>query len=540
MTPNRPAFLDIPPLQSAHGTVQLPGSKSISNRVLLLAGLCSGTTTLAGVLDSDDTRVMLAALQKIGCELERHDISTVTITGIGAQLPPGVAQQSDAPLELFLGNAGTAMRPLTAALAMLGGHFLLTGVPRMYERPIGDLVDGLAQLGCDVQYAGHAGYPPLRIAPRRMQPNPEAQTINVRGDVSSQFLTALLLAAPLAGHALTIQVEGELISKPYIDITLKLMQRFGVAVQRDDETGWQRFTIAVGARYQSPDTLHVEADASSASYFIALGALAADAAQVPVRIEDPACVGKTFPAYFQEFFRVCQTDAAHIPVICIDGPSASGKGTLAAALARQLGYHWLDSGALYRITALAAQRAGLALELHNEMAIAVLAATLPVRFDTDEQGEQQVWLGSDNVSADIRTAQAGVDASKVSVLPEVRRALLALQQGFRRLPGLVADGRDMGTVVFAQAPLKVFLTANAEERAQRRYKQLISQGFSANMDDLRADLQARDARDRNRSIAPLQPAPDAMLLDNSAMDIAASVRQVLQWWQGKQPFAAHE
>ena len=119
-------------------------------------------------------------------------------------------------------------------------------------------------------------------------------------------------------------------------------------------------------------------------------------------------------------------------------------------------------------------------------------------------------------------------------------ALLALQQGFRRLPGLVADGRDMGTVVFAQAPLKVFLTANAEERAQRRYKQLISQGFSANIDDLRADLQARDARDRNRSIAPLQPAPDAMLLDNSAMDIAASVRQVLQWWQGKQPFAAHE
>lgn len=282
MTPNRPAFLDLPPLQSAHGTVQLPGSKSISNRVLLLAGLCSGTTTLAGVLDSDDTRVMLAALQKIGCELERNDISTVTITGIGAQLPPGVAQQSDAPLELFLGNAGTAMRPLTAALAMLGGHFLLTGVPRMYERPIGDLVDGLAQLGCDVQYAGHAGYPPLRIAPRRMQPNPEAQTahtINVRGDVSSQFLTALLLAAPLAGHALTIQVEGELISKPYIDITLKLMQRFGVAVQRDDETGWQRFTIAAGARYQSPGTLHVEADASSASYFIALGALAADAAQ---------------------------------------------------------------------------------------------------------------------------------------------------------------------------------------------------------------------------------------------------------------------
>ena len=683
---SKPPFLDLPPLTAAHGTVRLPGSKSISNRVLLLSGLCAGTTVLHGLLDSDDTRVMLAALQQLGCQVERKG-TTARITGNGGRLPDS-ARQADAPLPLFLGNAGTAMRPLTAALAMLDGHFEMTGIPRMYERPIGDLVDGLLQLDCDVRYLGNPGYPPLRIGPRQSQARQPVE-IRVRGDVSSQFLTALLMAAPLAQHATTFRIQGELISRPYIEITLNLMRRYGVQVERDTETGWQTFTVPANAAYHSPGELHVEADASSASYFIALGALAADAAQghcvtvqgvgaesiqgdirfieaagqmgahitstadsiriqrgawplramdldcnhipdaamtlavmalyadgpstlrniaswrvketdriaamatelrklgatveegadwiritppastenwraasvhtyddhrmamclslaafneaqLPVRIEDPTCVGKTFPAYFQEFFRVCQTDAAHIPVICIDGPSASGKGTLAAALARQLGYHWLDSGALYRITALAAQRAGLALELHNEIAIAVLAATLPVRFDTDEQGEQQVWLGSDNVSADIRTAQAGVDASKVSVLPEVRRALLALQQGFRRLPGLVADGRDMGTVVFAQAPLKVFLTANAEERAQRRYKQLISQGFSANMDDLRADLQARDARDRNRSIAPLQPAPDAMLLDNSAMDIAASVRQVLQWWQGKQPFAAHE
>ncbi len=689
MALNRPAFLDIAPLQAANGTVQLPGSKSISNRVLLLAGLCRGTTVLTGVLDSDDTRVMLAALRHIGCGVEQRENNTVCITGIGAQLPPAVAQQSDAPLELFLGNAGTAMRPLTAALAMLGGHFRLTGVPRMYERPIGDLVDGLAQLGCNVQYAAHAGYPPLLIAPRRTQADAAPRTIRVRGDVSSQFLTALLLAAPLAGHTLTIEVEGTLISKPYIEITLRLMQQFGVAVQRDDITGWQSFTVAAGSCYQSPGQLHVEADASSASYFIALGAIAADAtqghsitvqgvgadsiqgdirfveaamqmgavidsapgsmriqrgawplhaidldcnhipdaamtlavmalyadgtstlrniaswrvketdriaamaaelrklgaqveegadfiritppaspaqwraasihtyddhrmamclslaafnpAQQPVRIEDPACVGKTFPGYFDVFFSVCQAAVEHIPVICIDGPSASGKGTLAAAVAQQLGYRWLDSGALYRITALAARRAGLALEPQNEMAIAVLAATLPVRFDTDAQGAQQVWLGGDNVSADIRTAEAGVDASKVSALPEVRRALLGLQQGFCRLPGLVADGRDMGTVVFPQARLKVFLTANAEERAQRRYKQLISQGFSANIDALRADLQARDERDRNRSISPLQPAADAMLLDNSALDVAASVQQVLQWWQGKQPFASHE
>ena len=686
MTPHRPAFLDIPPLQSAHGAVQLPGSKSISNRVLLLAGLCTGTTVLTGVLDSDDTRVMLAALQKIGCGIEQRGNSTVAVTGMGAQLPGGVAQQADAPLELFLGNAGTAMRPLTAALAMLGGHFCLSGVARMHERPIGDLVDGLRQLGCDVQYASAEGYPPLRIGPRRTQQPVGARSISVRGDVSSQFLTALLLAAPLAGHALTIEVQGELISKPYIDITLKLMQRFGVAVERD-ATGWQRFTIAAGAHYQSPGQWHVEADASSASYFIALGAIAADAAQghgitvqgvgahsiqgdirfieaaeqmgaaiknapdsiriqrgawplkaidldcnhipdaamtlavmalyadgtstlrniaswrvketdriaamacelrklgaaveegadfiritppasaqhwraasihtyddhrmamslslaafnpaqLPVRMEDPACVAKTFPGYFEALFSVCQAEPAHIPVICIDGPSASGKGTLAAAVARELGYHWLDSGALYRLVAWAARRAGLELEPQNEAAIAALAATLPVRFAMSEQGEQQVWLGNDNVTADIRTAQAGVDASRVSAFPQVRKALLALQQSARRLPGLVTDGRDMGTVVFAQAPLKVFLTANAEERAQRRYKQLISQGFSANIDALRADLQARDARDSSRSVSPLQAAPDAMLLDNSALDVAASVRQVLQWWQGKQPFVS--
>ncbi|MDO4768921.1 MAG: 3-phosphoshikimate 1-carboxyvinyltransferase, partial [Brachymonas sp.] len=278
MSTHRPAFLDLPPLQAAHGTVQLPGSKSISNRVLLLAGLCSGATVLTGVLDSDDTRVMLAALQHIGCGVERGEGDTVTITGIGAQLPAGVAQQADAPLELFLGNAGTAMRPLTAALAMLGGHFFLTGVQRMYERPIGDLVDGLQQLDCEVHYASHTGYPPLRIGPRRASVGDAGRNIRVRGDVSSQFLTALLLAAPLAGHALTIEVEGELISKPYIEITLKLMQRFGVAVERD-ATGWQRFSIAAGARYRSPGQLHVEADASSASYFIALGGIAADAAQ---------------------------------------------------------------------------------------------------------------------------------------------------------------------------------------------------------------------------------------------------------------------
>jgi 3-phosphoshikimate 1-carboxyvinyltransferase len=264
------AFLDIPPLASAAGTVSLPGSKSISNRVLLLAALAGGTTVVHDLLDSDDTRVMLDALRALGCGV-RHDGAALEITGLGGRAPA-------VPARLFLGNAGTAMRPLTAALAVIGGDFELSGVPRMHERPIGDLVDALRQLGCRIDYLGTEGYPPLRIG--RPQLRLDAP-IQVRGDVSSQFLTALLMALPLvATRDVVIEVVGELISKPYIEITLKLLQRFGIAVQRD---GWQRFTIPAGSAYRSPGSIHVEADASSASYFVALGAIAADAA-APLRV----------------------------------------------------------------------------------------------------------------------------------------------------------------------------------------------------------------------------------------------------------------
>ncbi|MCB2043002.1 MAG: 3-phosphoshikimate 1-carboxyvinyltransferase, partial [Rhodoferax sp.] len=255
------AFLDLPPLATAGGQVQLPGSKSISNRVLLLSALCEGTTTLHALLDSDDTRVMLQALQALGCTVER-DGSAVRIGGLGGTLPNDQA-------DLFLGNAGTAMRPLTAALGVLGGDFTLRGVPRMHERPIGDLVDALRQLGCRIDYLEQPGYPPLRIGrPHLVLDRP----IGVRGDVSSQFLTALLMALPLvARDDIVIDVQGELISKPYIAITLNLLARYGVQVHRD---GWSRFTIPAGSRLVSPGDLHVEADASSASYFIALGAIA--------------------------------------------------------------------------------------------------------------------------------------------------------------------------------------------------------------------------------------------------------------------------
>jgi 3-phosphoshikimate 1-carboxyvinyltransferase len=665
-------FLDLPPLCGAGGKVRLPGSKSISNRVLLLAGLASGTTTVGDLLDADDTQVMLGALRQLGCGVEQ-DGTSVRVTGLAGKLAVHEAA-------LFLGNAGTAMRPLAATLALLsatqGGRFELRGVARMHERPIGDLVGALRRIGCLIDDLGAPGYPPLRLRGGQLDLH---APIRVRGDVSSQFLTALLLALPLVAtkHAIVVEVDGELISKPYVEITLNLLRRFGIEVERE---GWQRFTIAPQPHgYRSPGEIRVEGDASSASYFIAAGAIAAtdgaalriegvdrqsiqgdirfaeaavamgaqvssgrgwlevrrgrwplaaieldcnhipDAAMtlaamalyadgttrltniaswrvketdriaalavelrklgaaveegadfiavtppaapawraaaietyddhriamclslaafnalagarppVPVRILEPRCVGKTFPDYFETLFGVVRAEAAQIPVIAIDGPSASGKGTLAAAVAGRLGYAYLDSGALYRATALAARDAGVGDD--DRAATARVAATLDLHFRSG-----RAWLDGRDVSTELRAEAIGAQASRLSAWPEVRHALHALQFSFRRLPGLVADGRDMGSVVFADAPLKVFLTASAAERAARRCKQLISQGISANIDSLRADLEARDARDTNRAAAPLKPAPDALLLDNSGLTIEASVAQVLQWWQERRP-----
>lgn len=666
-------FLDLPPLLEAGGRVRLPGSKSISNRVLLLAGLCEGTTLVHDVLSSDDTRVMIEALRVLGCQID-VDGAALRIQGLGGRLHTRQAQ-------LFLGNAGTAMRPLTAALALLsaqqGGTFELSGVARMHERPIADLVDALRPLGCHIEYLQETGFPPLRIDGGTLR---LGGALSVRGDTSSQFLTALLLAMPLVARtqSLALEVEGELISKPYVDITLNLLTRFGITVTRE---GWRRFTIAAGSRYRSPGEIHVEADASSASYFIAAGALAgsgegvhidgvgahsiqgdirfADAARqmgadvtlgpnhievrrgawplravdldanhipdaamtlavmalfadgttrlrniaswrvketdriaamakelrklgatvvegadfievtpprtwrpasihtyddhrmamcfslaafnalapgmtpsggVPVRIEDPGCVAKTFPDYFESFFRIVRSEAAQIPVITIDGPTASGKGTLASLLADRLGFHLLDSGLLYRATALLALRQGVADD--DESRLAELGRHLKIRFSAAD-----VWLDGEEVSNNLREEAVGSMASKISALPQVRQALLELQLRQRQLPGLVADGRDMGTVVFPDAQLKVFLTASPVQRAQRRYNQLISKGIPATLSELCADLEARDLRDKTRSVAPLRPAPDARLLDNSDLSVEDCVEQVWNWWQAGRPFS---
>ena len=678
---HRIPHLDLPPLRAASGTVQLPGSKSISNRVLLLAGLAQGQTTVHDLLDSDDTRVMLDALAALGCGLQR-DGRVLHVTGLGGRL--GVQQA-----QLFLGNAGTAMRPLTAALAVLaatqGGRYELSGVPRMHERPIGDLIDALRPLGCHIEELGQPGYPPLRVSGEPGGELATGQAIRVRGDVSSQFLTALLLALPLASAArpVVIEVDGELISQPYIEITLNLLGRFGIAVQRE---GWQRFTIPQGSRYQTPGTIHVEGDASSASYFVAVGALAAhggapvrivgvghdsiqgdirfvDAAQamgaqvktgpgwlevhrgrwplagitldckpipdaamtlavmalyadsptrltgiaswrvketdriaamaaelrklgagvvegadfievapptawraatlatyddhrmamclslaafnplagradaegpgVPVRILDPQCVAKTFPDYFEALFGLVSTHVDDVPVITIDGPTASGKGTLAAAVASALGWELLDSGALYRAAGLAAHWDGVAAD--DEAGVARLAATLDLRFGAGADSGR-TWLRGRDVTDQLRLESTGLLASRVSTLPAVRQALHGLQQAFRRAPGLVADGRDMGSVVFPNAALKVFLTASAGERADRRHKQLISKGIQTNIDSLRGALEQRDASDTGRRVAPLKATPDAQLLDNSHLSIEESVARVLGWWQQRSPF----
>ena len=538
-------------------------------------------------------------------------------------------------------------------LALAGGCYQLSGVPRMHERPIGDLVDALRQLGADITCLENEGYPPLEIRPAVIRSN---EVVRVRGDVSSQFLTGLLMALPLTGGEATVEVVGELISRPYIEITLAVMARFGVLVERQ---GWQRFTVPAGSRYRSPGVAYVEGDASSASYFLALGALgggpvrvegvgadsiqgdvrfaealiqmgaridcgpnwiearapasgrlrgidldcnaipdaamtlatlalfaegatrlrniaswrvketdriAAVAAElrkvganveegsdflrivppqifrsppegintyddhrmamcfslaafgIPVRINDPRCVGKTFPGYFKQFFEVIDV----VPVIAIDGPSASGKGTVAARVAAVLGWHYLDSGALYRLTALAARRA--AVPWADEPAVAAIAAALDVEF-----GENSIVLAGEEVGAAIRHEDISVGASQVAALPSVRDALLFRQRAFRRGPGLVADGRDMGSVVFPDAQTKVFLTASVEVRAQRRYKQLIEKGITANILPLLQDLRERDERDSQRSVAPLRQNEDAKLLDTTDMTIQQAVDQVLAW-----------
>jgi 3-phosphoshikimate 1-carboxyvinyltransferase len=267
------AFLDLAPIRAARGELRLPGSKSVSIRALLLAALSEGETHLTGLLDSDDTRVMREALKACGVPLVNEGADSWRVQG-ALQFPRREAK-------IFVGNSGLSIRTLVAVLAFMHGRYRLSGVPRMHERPIGDLVDALRPLGASIAYQAKDGFPPLLIEPAQAR---SLQPVRVRGDASSQFLTGILQSAPLLvrERELVIEVEGELISRPYIDLSLTLMQRFGVEVERSaTASGKPRFTVAAGARYRAPGRFAVEGDASSASYFLALGALAGG----PIRVQ---------------------------------------------------------------------------------------------------------------------------------------------------------------------------------------------------------------------------------------------------------------
>ncbi len=659
--------IDIDAPFGAAGSVSLPGSKSISNRLLLLAALADGVTEIRNLLESEDTTYMLEALAKLGVVTEHVEGTTqYTVSGCNGQFPVEDAV-------LFLGNAGTAIRPLTAVLALGAGNYRLSGQPRMHQRPIGDLVDALRSLGSDIRYQKVDGYPPLEILPGSIDVR---GPVRVRGDVSSQFLTALLIALPLTGKRAVIAVDGELVSKPYVEITLNLMQRFGVNVQRQ---GWAQFELPAGCRYRSPGNISVEGDASGASYFLAAGAigggpvrvhgvgkdsiqgdirfadalatlgarvevgdqfiearapsqgrlkafdldlnqipdaamtlavvalfcdgpsklrnianwrvketdrLAAMATELrklgasveegqdylritppqapnfaesasmesataasttvastqivaidtyddhriamsfalaalggkPVRINDPDCVAKTFPDFFDRLARIISA-----PVIAIDGPSGAGKGTVAVKVAQRLGFHYLDSGALYRLVGLYALRNGIDVETDKHLGTLVRALAIEFR-------DGEIYLARERVTDLIRTEAVAEKASQIAKLPEVRQALMSLQRAFRRAPGLVADGRDMATVVFADATLKVYLDASVEARAGRRYKQLIDKGLDANLATLLRDLRQRDARDSNRSVAPLQKSLDAQVLDTTNLTVDEGVDKVVRWF----------
>jgi 3-phosphoshikimate 1-carboxyvinyltransferase len=673
--------LDLRPL--ARGRVQLPGSKSLSNRALLLAALAQGQTTITGLLESDDTRVMVESLRRLGVALS-GDLADSKGQGLVVEGAAGQLSKAE-PLELFVGNSGLTIRTLLPAVVVAGlsVDVVLSGVDRMHERPIADLVDGLRALGASIDYLGQQGCPPLRVRPARLKPR---ERLRVRGNVSSQFLTGLMQVAPLLavqwGRPVEIEVEGPLISRPYVDLSIHMLAQFGVRVEEPVSGQFRIHPAQATIGLQAPGQLKVEADASSASYFLAAGLLGGgpvrvegvgknspqgdvqfahalsqmgasiawgddfiearaarlnnqgrpvvravslnanaipDAAMTLVAvalyapagattrlegigswrvketdriaamanearalgaivvegpdfievtapaqltsasiatyddhrvamsfalasfehlgdncteaastnsqqagrslmIQDPGCVAKTYPEFFEAFADVC---AQAVPVVAIDGPTASGKGTVAALLAQRLGFHYLDSGAIYRLLALASQDQGLAED--DEQGLVACAGQMQLQFQAD-----CVFLGGKDVSLAIRAEAIGNRASRLAALPRVRQALLRRQRDFARPPGLVADGRDMASVVFPHAQLKIFLTASAEVRAQRRYNQLKEKGIPTTLEGLLADLLARDERDSNRAIAPLRflEGTDMVFLDTSKKSVSQAVEEI--------------
>ena len=628
----------------AGGKLSVPGSKSISNRALLLAALSIGQTELKGLLHSDDTNVMIDALRALGVDIDiAGDITRVS--GCSGAFPRIKA-------DIFLGNAGTAVRTLVPVLALGSGEYTIRGVPRMHERPIGDLVEALLGIGAVIHYEDRKTFLPLRI--KKSEKLDFSQPIVVNGNISSQFLTGLLLALPLAGQRVTVKINGVLVSTPYVQLTLNLMDSFGIKVTNDN---WEQFEIEGGQYYSGPKRYEVEGDASSASYFFAAGmlgggpvlvknvirdsiqgdiqlldvlsgigatvgwtdqglsvamdnnspiqafdldlnhipdaamtlaiiALFADGpcrlrnignwrvketdrlfamttemrklgvnviespdgleieppkyfnegvaidtyddhrmamcfslisfAGVNITINDPKCVHKTFPDFFAKMESVLQA-----PVVTIDGPSGSGKGTVARQVAERLEFSYLDSGALYRAVGLFYLNAGGSINLTDPRSVEALMQKIRI----DVSGEKVLMNGED-VTQRIREEEVSMAASKVAKNEVIRGCMYDIQRSVRHAPGLVADGRDMGTTVFPNAQLKIYLTASLEERARRRYAQLVESGERVKMKSVAAEMAKRDSEDASRSSSPMRQAESAIEIDSTGKSIDEVVQIV--------------
>ncbi len=633
------ATVSIEPFTGAMlGTVTIPGSKSATNRALILAAAADGVSTIKNVLKSDDSFWCVAALRQLGVE----------ISADGDRVRGNGGLWSQPPEPLFIGSAGTTARFLTSVLALTAeAPIRVHATAQLSGRPMRPLFQALTELGGSFRYEAEQYHLPVEVDACG---STGASAVTIAAHKSSQYLSGLLMAAPLLNRPVEIRVESSVVQRNYVCITLNIMEHFGVQVEAAPDMTW--FCVKP-SRYIARDYT-VEPDASTASYFFGLAAVTGGEIEVAdiaietlqpdirflevlqrmgclvnhgghgivvkgpgrlrggfaidmsefsdtaltlaalapfadapieitgiahirahecdrihaivteltkagiaveeregglriqpgmprriractyddhrmamcfslaafgaegIRINDPRCVAKTFPNFFTLFHDVVQA----VPVIAIDGPSASGKGTVAQLVAERLAFHYLDSGALYRLLALAAQRDKVLLT--DESGLAALAERMEIRFEGGK-----IWLDGALVGDELRGEQCAAVASRVAALPKVRAALLAKQHAFRRAPGLVADGRDMGSVVFPDAVLKIFLTASAEARAERRYKQLMEKGISANIASLLLDIRTRDERDTQRSVSPLQQALGASLLDTTALDIEQAVQEVL-------------
>ena len=641
------------------GVVEVPGSKSITNRALLAAGLATGTSHLTGVLFADDTEAMLSCLEQLGCEVDADPLAaTVTVTGIGGR-------ELAAGGTLDARQSGTTSRFLLPVLAALPGDWTLDGHEQLRARPFDDQVMALADLGARMEPIGEAHRLPMRVHGARLA----GGALEVPANVSSQFLSGMLLAAPLLDGELVIRTSGTIVSRPYIDMTVAVLRAFGADVREPDPDDPAPAWSVAGTGYRAADHA-VEPDASAASYVFGAAAVTRGRVTVPgltraalqgdvgfvdvlaemgcvvtddganltvdarvetlpggelrgvevdmsqvsdtaqtfaavaatatgpstvdgigfirfketdrvgavvtelrrlgieaeelgngftltpgpvapavvdtyddhrmamsfsllglvnegVRIADPDCVNKTFPTYWKVLESMRPTTTS-LRILAIDGPAGSGKSTISRAVADALGVAHLDTGAMYRAVTFAVLERGVS-PTDTDAVIAVAA-------DVDVQVTDRVTVNGVDATTAIRTPEVTAAVSTVSAIPTVRREVVRIQRDLALEPdGCVVEGRDIGTVVFTDAPLKIYLTARVDVRASRRLAEMEAKGLtgpgSATFEEIAAEIERRDHQDSSRADSPLRPADDAVVLDTSertiedlVSDIAARTR----------------